>query len=148
VNLLAAITHWLPAPRLTRTRIVAAFAIALACDAIQLALLQFGWLGPDEILDVVAFIAVTWLIGFHVLLLPTFAMEFVPVVGMLPTWTGCVAAVVALRGRAQRKAPAEFVGAAPPLLGSPPQLADAPLPPVPPVPPLPQSSEPTEPNPS
>ena len=45
---------------------------------------------------------VTWrLIGFHPLLLPTFALEFLPVVDMLPTWTACVALVVSLRRKQQ-----------------------------------------------
>jgi hypothetical protein len=36
------------------------------------------------------------LIGFHPLLLPTSVLEFLPLADMLPTWTGCVAIVVAL----------------------------------------------------
>ena len=56
-----------------------------------------GWAGADEALDVLA-AAVTWrLLGFHPLLLPTFAIEFLPLVDMLPTWTACVALVVATR---------------------------------------------------
>jgi hypothetical protein len=44
----------------------------------------------------------TWrVLGFHPLLLPTFALEFLPIVDVLPTWTGCVALVVALRKRQQ-----------------------------------------------
>jgi hypothetical protein len=46
------------------------------------------------ILDVIALIATTRLLGFHPLLLPTFILELVPVIDMLPTWTGCVALVV------------------------------------------------------
>ncbi len=125
-KLLDAIARRLPAPRLTATRIVAAFAVALACDALQILLGPPGWLAPDEVLDIIAFAIITRLIGFHVLLLPTFAIEFIPGVGMLPTWTGCVAAIVALRGRAQRNAPPTSVIAAPPAVHSPPQLADAP----------------------
>ena len=41
------------------------------------------------------------LLGFHPLLLPTFIVEFLPVTDLLPTWTGCVAVVVALRKRQQ-----------------------------------------------
>jgi hypothetical protein len=44
-------------------------------------------------------------IGFHMLLLPTFVIELVPVADMLPTWTGCTAAVVMLRKRAQAQEP-------------------------------------------
>jgi hypothetical protein len=42
------------------------------------------------------------------LLLPSFVLEFIPLADMLPTWTGCVALVVALRKREQ-------VGTSPPL---------------------------------
>ena len=54
---------------------------------------------------VAAMIVTWWLIGFHPLLLPTFALEFLPVSDMLPTWTGCVAIVVALRKRQQGISP-------------------------------------------
>ena len=40
-------------------------------------------------------------IGFHPLLLPTFVVEFIPLVDMLPSWTACVALVVSLRKRQQ-----------------------------------------------
>lgn len=84
---------------LTRPRIVAAFTVALVADAIQLMLGPLGWAFLDEIIDVVAMIAVTLLLGFHPLLLPTFIIELVPVADMLPTWTGCVAIVIMLRKR-------------------------------------------------
>jgi hypothetical protein len=42
------------------------------------------------------------LLGFHPLFLPAFIAEFIPVVDMLPTWTGCAIVVVALRRRQQR----------------------------------------------
>jgi hypothetical protein len=64
-----------------------------------------GWAFADELLDVVAMILTWRLIGFHPLLLPTFALEFLPVADMLPTWTGCVAIVVALRKRHQAQNP-------------------------------------------
>ena len=65
----------------------------------------FGWAFADEILDVTAMILIWRLIGFHLLLLPTFALEFLPVADMLPTWTGCVAIVVTLRKRQQARMP-------------------------------------------
>ena len=55
----------------------------------------------DEALDVVAAFVMWRLLGFHPLLLPTFVVEFLPVADLLPTWTGCVALVVALRKRQQ-----------------------------------------------
>jgi len=82
---------------LTGSRIKAAYAIAIATDVLQVGLGPFGWAFIDEILDVIALIATTRLLGFHPLLLPSFILEFVPVIDMLPTWTGCVALVVAMR---------------------------------------------------
>src|SRR5262245_25588656 len=82
---------------LTSSRIKSAYAIAIATDVVQFALGPFGWTFADEILDVIALIATTRLLGFHPLLLPTFIIEVVPVLDVLPTWTGCVALVVALR---------------------------------------------------
>ena len=40
-------------------------------------------------------------LGFHPLLLPTFVLEFVPLADMLPSWTVCVAIIVAVRKRQQ-----------------------------------------------
>ncbi len=86
-------------PALTTGRIRLAYASAVTADAVQLLLGPLAWAGADQVIDVVAMI-VTWrVIGFHILLLPTFVLEFLPVVGALPTWTGCVAAVIALRKR-------------------------------------------------
>jgi hypothetical protein len=59
----------------------------------------------DEILDVAAMILTWRAIGFHPLLLPTFALEFLPVTDLLPAWTGCVALVVALRRRQEAAQP-------------------------------------------
>ncbi len=78
-----------------------AFVIAIAADVLQILLGPLGWAFADEILDVAAMILVSRAIGFHFLLLPTFVLEFLPIVDLLPTWTGCVALVVALRKRQQ-----------------------------------------------
>lgn len=82
---------------LTRSRIRAAYAVAIATDVLQFALGPLGWAFADEILDVLALILTTRLLGFHPLLLPTFVVELFPVIDVLPTWTGCVALVVAMR---------------------------------------------------
>jgi hypothetical protein len=82
---------------LTGSRIKAAYAVAIATDALQFGLGPFGWAFADEILDIIALIATTRLLGFHPLLLPTFILEAVPIIDVLPTWTGCVALVVAMR---------------------------------------------------
>jgi hypothetical protein len=86
-------------PSLTRWRIGLALLVAVTADGLQLLLGPIGWAFSDEAIDVVAMALTSFLIGFHVLLLPTFVLELIPVVGMLPTWTACVIAVVALRKR-------------------------------------------------
>ena len=85
------------APALTRGRVRAAYAVAIATDLLQLALGPFGWAGADEILDIIAAALELRLLGLHPLLLPTFLIEFLPITDMLPTWTGCVALVVSSR---------------------------------------------------
>ena len=102
---------------MTRGRIVFALAVAVIADGLQILLGPLGWAFFDEIIDVIALGLTTWLLGFHVLLLPTFVVEFIPLVDMLPTWTGCVIAVAVLRRREQRlpHAPRDL----------PPQLPDA-----------------------
>ena len=88
-------------PVLTRPRVRLAYAIGVMADILQLALGPLGWVGADEIIDVAAMILTWRVIGFHPLLLPTFAIELLPIADLLPTWTGCVATVVALRKRQQ-----------------------------------------------
>lgn len=82
-------------PRLSRARLILALVVAVVADGLQLPL-QVVPLAP-EIIDVIAMVLEILLIGFHILLLPTFALEFIPVVDMIPTWTGCVIAVIVLR---------------------------------------------------
>ena len=101
---------------LTRTRIAVALGAAVAADGLQMLLGPLGWWGADEGIDLSAMVLTTLALGFHPLLLPTFVMEFVPLVDMLPTWTGCVVAVIALRKRAERP-PAATV---PPIVDAPP----------------------------
>jgi len=84
-------------PVLTRRRIWLACAVAVAADVIQLSLGPFGWVGPDEVLDIVVMLLLTALIGFHPLFLPTFVAEFIPMVDALPTWTACAILVIGLR---------------------------------------------------
>jgi hypothetical protein len=128
MKLLETITQKFPPPRLTAKRIVLAFAVAMSADAVQLAMVPLGPLAvvPHEAIDVVAMALTCWLLGFHVLLLPTFVLELIPVVGGLsPTWTACVAAVVALRKREQSKDPAPIEVSATPIASTPPQLPPA-----------------------
>ena len=87
-------------PTLTRRRIWLAFIIAVGADTLQWILVPLGpagWLFLDQVIDVIAMSLLTFVIGFHPLFLPTFLVEFFPGLDMLPTWTGCVGVVVALR---------------------------------------------------
>jgi hypothetical protein len=93
-------------PVLTPARKRMAYGIAVTTDVLQFVMGPLGWVFADEILDLIAMIATWRTIGFHPLLLPTFALEFLPVTDVLPTWTGCVALVIALRKR-QHSVPAE-----------------------------------------
>jgi hypothetical protein len=94
-------------PTLTQGRIRFAYGVAIVTDALQFMLGPLGWAGADEALDAMA-MALTWAtLGFHPLLLPTFALEFIPFADMLPTWTACVALVVARRKQQQPPPPVD-----------------------------------------
>jgi hypothetical protein len=104
-------------PVLTRKRIWFALVVAGLTDAAQIALGPFGWFFVDEALDVVAMVLTCAALGFHMLLLPTFIIELIPVADMLPTWTGCAAAVIMLRRKASSPSPPPL----PPLAVAPPK---------------------------
>jgi polyferredoxin len=109
------------APKLTWTRIILALAVAVVTDSLQFI---FGPLPfVDQAIDVIAFVLTAWALGFHLLLLPTFIAEFFPIVDMLPTWTACVIAVIALRKRDQNKSSPV---ALPPKSAKPPTVTDLP----------------------
>lgn len=95
----------LPSPKLTRGRIVFALIFAVLADFLQIVLLPVAWTFAQQFIDLIAMALTMLTIGFHLLLLPTFVIEFIPGVDMLPTWTGCVMAVIALRKRSQSGAP-------------------------------------------
>ena len=126
LNLLDKLNGRFPVPRLTGGRIAAALAVAAVADFLQVALLPLEWLFVQQIVDVIAMGLTIWLLGFHLLLLPTFVVEFIPVVDMLPTWAACVVAVIALRKRAERPPAATIppVVDAPPVNAPPPQIGD------------------------
>lgn len=96
--------------QLSRRRMALALCFAVVADGLQIPL-QVPPL--PEIIDVGAMVLTSVALGFHVLLLPTFAVEFVPGVDMLPTWTGCVLAVIVLRRRAEKNQPPAPVVAPP-----------------------------------
>jgi len=97
VGILARLLSPASVPALTTSRIRSAYAVAVATDVLQFVVGPLGFFGADEMLDVIAAGATWRLLGFHPLLLPTFIIEFLPIADMLPSWTGCVALVVAAR---------------------------------------------------
>jgi hypothetical protein len=99
------VSSFLPSPFLTPVRIRSAYTVAAVTDVLQLLAGPLGFAFFDEALDVVAAIVIWRLLGFHPLLLPTFVVEFLPVADLLPSWTGCVALVVALKKRQQTTPP-------------------------------------------
>lgn len=84
-----------------RRRTGAAFAVALAADAIQwvaFPLFAGGALSPlNDALDVAVAVILVRLLGWHWAFLPTFAAELIPGVDLVPTWT--LAAWIATRGK-------------------------------------------------
>ncbi len=106
--------------RLSRRRMFFALLVAVVADGLQIPL----QLPPaPQIIDVVAMLLTSVAIGFHLLLLPTFAVELFPVVDMIPTWTGCVLAVLALRRREDKARPS-----VPPLPPAKPPVIPPPVP--------------------
>lgn len=80
-------------------RHIAALAIALAADAVQIGLLPFfmeGAAAPwNDALDVAVGGMMLALLGWHVAFLPAFLGELVPFLNLFPTWTAAVVFVVA-----------------------------------------------------
>src|SRR5580658_3668892 len=92
-------------PKMTWTRMIIALSVAVFADGLQFFLGPFGWIFGDQAIDCVVMVLTSWAIGFHWLLLPTFVIEFIPLLDELPTWTACTIAVIALRKREQRAMP-------------------------------------------
>jgi hypothetical protein len=94
-------------PPLSRTRIRAAWAIALVVDAIQIPADlggPMGWfLGAG--LDVITMIVLWAMLGFHWAFLPSFLTEAVPYLNLAPFWTLAVALATLGRGEAQPPRP-------------------------------------------
>lgn len=103
MNWLARINGLLRPAQLSRQRMLSALFVALAADGLQLLFQPAP--GVPEMIDVVAMVLTVGLLGFHVLLLPTFVIEFIHFVDALPTWTACVLAVIALRRREEKSRP-------------------------------------------
>ena len=102
----------------TPKRILAARAIAVLADAIQLGFLPlFAGGAPegfDAVLDLVACGAMIALVGWHWAFLPAFIAEALPGVDLAPTWT--LAVLFATRGRRRKDVPAGAIRIDPPPL--------------------------------
>ena len=82
-------------------RHLAALAIAIVADAIQIGLLPLfieGAAAPwNDALDLTVAAALVALLGWHAALLPAFLGELVPVLDLFPTWTAAVIFVITRR---------------------------------------------------
>jgi len=101
MNIFDKLASRMAAIQMTRGRIAVAMTVAFVADLLQIVLLPVAWTFAQSAIDVVAMLLVMLAIGFHLLFLPTFIVEFIPGVDMLPTWTACVVAVIALRKRGE-----------------------------------------------
>jgi hypothetical protein len=96
-------------PELTRKRILIAYVVAIIADLIEfpISALELTAIGAPVamflsfILDVFVFGIMAFLLGFHWLFLPSFLVEVVPGLDMIPTWVGCVFFVVRQRKKEQ-----------------------------------------------
>jgi hypothetical protein len=99
--------------KLTRNRILAAYAIAAVADVLEfpIAAAEISLAGAPLgelsafVLDCIVMGAMTKLLGFHWMFLPSFGLEVIPGFDLLPTWVGCVAFVVWQRKKEQTSQP-------------------------------------------
>jgi hypothetical protein len=84
------------APPLTPRRIWIARALAVLVDLAQVALLPAELTPLNNAIDVVTAAVMVALVGWHWAFLPTFLVELVPFVDLVPSWT--LAVVIATRG--------------------------------------------------
>jgi len=96
-------------PELTRKRIITAYAVAAVADLLEfpISAAQFSVVGAFAgefaafVVDSIVFAVMTKLLGFHWTFLPSFCIEVIPGLDMLPTWVGCVFLVVRQRKKEQ-----------------------------------------------
>ncbi len=96
-------------PVLTKERIKLAYAIAIIADVPEFPITgaEMTILGAPggeaaaSALDCIVMVAMTKLLGFHWAFVPSFLVEIVPGLDLLPTWVGCVAFVVWQRKKQQ-----------------------------------------------
>jgi hypothetical protein len=99
----------MPKPILTKQRVVVAYSVAILADLIEFPIIAAEVTvvaapaaeGVAVVVDAIAFGVITKLLGFHWVFLPSFLVEVVPGLDMLPTWVGCVFFVVRQRKKEQ-----------------------------------------------
>ena len=78
-------------PPLSPRRVWAARVVAVAVDGLQwvfLPLLGVGFVSPvQDVVDVITGIVMIVLVGWHWAFVPSFIVEVIPGVGLVPTWT-------------------------------------------------------------
>jgi hypothetical protein len=79
---------------ITPAQVRTARIVAATADLLQIVLLPAffpGWASPAaDVTDVVVALVMYGLLGWHWAFLPTFAIELVPFVDLVPTWTAAV----------------------------------------------------------
>jgi hypothetical protein len=97
-----------------RSAVVAAFAIAVCADLIEMggaAIFSEGFISPiNDVVDVVVCLILSVMLGWHIAFIPSFLIKLIPVGDLAPTWT--IAVLIATR--AGRIAEDE----APPIIGA------------------------------
>jgi hypothetical protein len=90
-----------PRPPLSRRRVRAAFALAIAADGLEFVLLPLTLAGAaspvEDALDLIVGVLMIALLGWHPAFLPSFLAKLIPFVDLAPTWT--VAAWLVTRRR-------------------------------------------------
>lgn len=104
------------APVLTPRRVLAARVIAVTVDLAQIALLPAELTPLNNVIDVATAAVLVALVGWHWAFLPSFAVEMVPFVDLVPSWT--MAVLFATRGG---PAPADAAPKSLPPAGQPPR---------------------------
>jgi hypothetical protein len=98
------VTDGLP-KRISPTRIWLARGIAVAADALQIAIFPAsaeGVFSPiTDGLDAAVAIILTLLVGWHIAFLPSFIIKILPFADLAPTWT--IAIIIATTGKARNK---------------------------------------------
>jgi hypothetical protein len=86
---------------LTPERINAARLIAVIADILQIILFPMfsqGFFSPlDDVLDFIVAILMYWLVGFHIVFVPSLIIKLLPIADEAPTWT--IAVLIATHGR-------------------------------------------------